>query len=108
MRYDFDDNVASEVGVNGAIILKDIEGMIKWHEYIDNQNFFLGRFWMNSSYEDFTGTFPFWTTSQVRRIINKLLNEGYIISAIHKKNEFDRTKYYTLTKKYYDLVNGIE
>lgn len=102
IEYHFNVNVACEVGVNGAIILNNIRFWIMKNE-ANGQNFFDGEYWTYNSYPAMAELFPFWSEQAIRREIGKLEKNGYLKAGNYNKLQYDRTKWYTLTRKAKDL-----
>lgn len=93
MVYNFDVDVAKEYGVDEAIMIANLQFWIaknkanKKHEYD-------GRTWTYNSVSAFSELFPFWTPKQIRRIIDKLKNNGVIMVGNYNSVAYDRTLWY--------------
>jgi len=94
-HYGFNVEVAKKLGVNCAIMLQNLEFWTK-HNEANDLNFFDGRYWTYNSVKAFAAIFPFWTTKQVRTILEKLEKNGYIVSGCYNKAYYDKTKWYSV------------
>ena len=98
MKHVFDVTVASEVGVNAAIVFENIAFWIE-HNKKAGKNEKEGRFWMYSSINDLAENFEYLTIKQTRTAIDKLLEAGYIIQGCFNRHGYDRTRWYALGEK---------
>lgn len=98
MIHSFTTEIALEIGVNEAIVLNHLYYWVH-HNKTNNINFYEGRYWTYNSIGAFTRQFPFFTQAQIRRILNKLKDNGIIDTGNFNKNNYDRTIWYTLTQK---------
>lgn len=93
MINNFDSDVAIDVGVNAAIIYKNIQF---WCE--KNQTNGLhehdGLYWTYNSVKAFCMQFPYMSDKQIRTALNTLEEKGYIVSGNFNKSTYDRTKWY--------------
>lgn len=94
-------SLAKKVGLNEALILQQIHFrlLISNHHYD-------GHKWIYNSYPAWKQEFPFWSERTIMRTINKLEENGYIISTSeYNKIRQDKTKWYRLdyTKLGYTL-----
>ena len=103
-EFRFQSHVAEEVGVNGAIMLTHFKGWIMYN-MDHNNNFKDGEYWTYSSKKGLTNTFPFWSERQIRTILDKLIEGGYIKTGNYNKVGYDRTLWYTLTTKGWALFS---
>lgn len=94
MKYQFDEKVACDVGVEEAIMLSNIEFWVEKNR-ANNRNYHNGRWWTYNSRVAFERLFPFWTEKQIRRILNNLIETNYIISSNFNKHKYDQTNWYT-------------
>jgi len=89
----FDVEVAKALDVNSAIILSNIEFWIHRNE-LNSKNFHDGRFWTYNSVQAFGDLFPWLSTKQIRRCLEKLITEGYLIDGNFSQDPRDRTRWY--------------
>lgn len=97
MYHSFDSEIAEKYGVHCAIILNHIWFWVEKNE-ANGINFFDGTYWTYSSSEAFAKLFPYLTPRQIQYSLQKLRDEGLIISGNYNANTYDRTLWYALTK----------
>lgn len=98
MRYSFNINLAKKYGLEESIFLENI---IFWviRNRANQTNYFDGRTWTYNSVRAFNVLFPFWTTKQIRRVLDSLLKQGVIVKGNYNKNPYDRTLWYALAEE---------
>lgn len=94
----FSSGAAEMYGVDGAIMLHHIAFWV-FRNKLNNTNIIEGQTWTWNSARAFSEIFPFWSKDQVRRILINLEKKGAIISGLHNRAGWDRTKWYTITKE---------
>ena len=94
----FNPEVAQMYGVDGAIMLHHLAFWV-YRNKLNENNEIDGYTWTWNSARAFTEIFPFWTNTQIRRILTSLEKKGAILSAVHNRARWDRTKWYTVTEK---------
>ena len=100
LSREFDPVIAKEVGVDAAIMYRNI---VFWCKINQSQgiNFYEGRYWMYNSIDTFISGangvpgFFFWSKKQVRNIMNKLEKSGYVLVGHFSTGKKCRTKWYT-------------
>lgn len=106
MNYVFDSNVAVVVGVDGAVMLQNINYWIAKNK-ANNKHFYDESYWTYNSISAFEQLFPFWSKKQLSRILKSLIDNGYLADGNYNKQNYDRTKWYTITQKGYSILpNG--
>ena len=103
MHY-FDENIAKEYGVAEAVMFQNISYWVKENK-ANGVNFHDGRYWTFNSRKAFSVLFVYWTENQVKRIIEKLYNNGLILKGNYNKANYDKTNWYTLSDKGEDIAN---
>lgn len=94
MTLAFDQQLAAEIGLNEAIFISQLqywqakEGVGRVHDD--------GRKYIKNTLDGWLENFPFWTESQLRRVIKSLLDGGYISRANLNKHGYDRTWWYAV------------
>lgn len=98
MKYMFDVELAKKYGLEEAIFL---ENLIFWviRNRANQTNYFDGRTWTYNSVRAFNVLFPFWTTKQIRRVLDSLLKQGVIVKGNYNQNPYDRTLWYALDEE---------
>jgi hypothetical protein len=95
ISYSFDVGYAQKFGVNEAIFLQNIIFWLRQNK-ANNKNFFDGKFWTYNSQNAYTKLFPFWTESQIKRIIKSLIDKKVIIIGHYNENKYNHTNWYAL------------
>ena len=104
MNYHFSVMIAKEVGVDGAIMLENMHYWIVVNK-ANNRNIYDGEAWTYNTKKAFSELFPFWSEKQIRRILDNLIKDGYLKTGNYNKSSYDRTLWYTLTEKGWNLWN---
>jgi hypothetical protein len=91
--YSFDIEHAQKYGVDEAIIIKNFQFWLRKNK-ANNKNIKDGRAWTFNSVKAFGILFPFWSSKQIRRTLESLVNQGIIITGNYNKIKNDRTKWY--------------
>lgn len=91
--------LASEIGLNEAIILQQLHFWIS-----KSKNFEDGKYWVYNTYDDWQKQFPFWSVSTIRRAFKSLEKKELIETANYNEMKYDQTKWYTIN---YDKLNTI-
>ena len=96
-RHSFDPNVARLVGLNAAVIFQNI---VFWCERnaVKGRNVHDGNVWTYNSVKEFGDLFPYLTAKQVRLSLEKLEENGLLVSSNFNADARDRTKWYALPK----------
>lgn len=106
MNYTFNSEVAKIIGVDGAVMLQNIQYWIAKNK-ANNKHFYDDNYWTYNSVKAFECLFPFWSNKQITRILKKLVDDGYLITGNYNKQNYDRTKWYAITQKGYSIFpNG--
>jgi uncharacterized phage protein (TIGR02220 family) len=96
MIYSFDVSIATEIGVDEAIMFQNLVFWISKNQ-ANQKHYHDGRYWTYNSQQAFCELFPFWSRRQIQRILNSLEEKNIIIRANHNKSTYDRTSWYALT-----------
>ena len=94
MDHSFDVEVAKQVGVNAAILYRNIQFWCAKNKAND-MHFHDGYYWTYNSKKAFAELFPYFTERQVEYALNKLIEAGYIKTGNYNKSPFDKTLWYT-------------
>lgn len=98
MKHLFEVEIAVNYGVNAAILLENFGYWIKQNEANDI-NYFDGTYWTYNSRRAFRELFPYLSERQINTAIQKLIDNGLIITGNYNKSAYDRTLWYALTPK---------
>lgn len=96
MYHFFDVDLAKKFGVNCAIILRTFDSLIAKNR-TDNVNYFDGRYWTYISNRALAELLPYFTEKQIRTTLDKLIDEGLIITGNYNVSAYDRTLWYAFT-----------
>lgn len=97
MQYYFESEIAERFSVNEAIFVHSIQFWC-WKNECNGKNFSDGRYWTYNTSKALAKLFPFWSTSQIDRIIEKCKNDGLILVKIENKKSMDRTRSFAITE----------
>lgn len=87
-------HVAVKYGMEEAVFLDAI--MFWWRTNRRNdKNNYEGRWWTYNSVETYTDIFPWWSASQIRRIIGRCKDKGALLTANFNEDKRDRTVWYS-------------
>ena len=102
-NHSFNINVACIVGERKAILLKEQYGWCLKNLHND-RNIHAGHAWTYNSAKAYAQKFPYWNPKSISRWLKEMEDEGWIASANLNKVAFDRTKWYTVNFRRYDLA----
>ncbi len=102
MNHSFNVEIAKEYGIHEAIIL---EHMYFWiaKNIANGKNYFDGHYWTYNSINAFRELFPYMSGATIRRVLQSLEQNGFILKGNYNKASYDRTKWYALTDKAFAL-----
>lgn len=86
---------AAKYGVQAAMILYSIRLWIDYNKS-HNKHFHDGRTWTYNSHKAFAELFPFLSTDQIRRALEKLVQSGALVTGNYNETDYDRTLWYAL------------
>lgn len=107
MEHSFNINIATKYGVNSAILLNNIYFWIEKNK-ANETNFYDGYYWTYNSKKAFSELFPYLTSRQVDYALEKLIDDGVLVTGNYNKNPYDRTLWYAITKKGYSILQNCE
>jgi hypothetical protein len=95
--------VAKEIGLNKSIVLLQIAFLIK-----RSKTYVEGNWWtwqpIRKLREEY---FPWWSNDTVKRTVNSLEADGYLISSQFNLTRYDRTKWYALNIEKCNEIEGL-
>ena len=98
MKHYFNVDVATDVGINAAIIFENISFWIN-HNTKTGKNEKEGEHWMYATQKEIACQFQYLTIKQTRTAIEKLIENDYIRLGSFNRHKYDRTSWYGLTEK---------
>lgn len=103
MTHSFDTAIARQCGsILEAVILRHIEFWLR-KNIANERHIHDGKVWTYSSINALCELFPEATAKQIRSAMEKLERNGYIQVGFYNSVPTDRTKWYTLTDKYFSI-----
>lgn len=102
MDYSFNGDVAKLYGVDGAIFIHNIYWWVRKNK-ANGTHFYAGKWWTYNSVSAWQELFPFWTTNQIRRILERLEKSGAIIVGNYNAVKYDHTKWYTVAETIWQI-----
>jgi hypothetical protein len=98
MQHSFNTEIATECGIEAAVILNNI---IFWCEKnrANFENYFENRFWTYNTVKAWQQLFPYMLPKRVRNALETLRKDGYLLTGRFNKKGYDRTLWYAPTDK---------
>jgi len=94
--YCFHETDAVRYGVHAAILLFHIRWWVAKNE-ANGKHQHDGRTWTYNSRKAFAELFPFLSVDQIRRAMERLVDDGVLVKGNYNKSAYDRTMWYALT-----------
>ena len=104
-EHSFSTEIAEKVGVNGAIIYKNIVFWCDKNEAND-KHFHDGNYWTYNSTKAWKKLFPYMGESQIKTALKKLEECGLVVSGEYNENSYDRTRWFCPVEKA-KIANGV-
>ncbi len=95
-EFHFNAELAQRYGVNEAVFLHSLVFWIEKNR-ANGRNFHDGCYWTYNSQAALGKLFPFWTTKQLRRIIDSCKGAGAVLTGNFNDNPRDRTCWYAVS-----------
>ena len=93
MDYSFDVRHAQQYGVDEAIMIKNFQFWIMKNK-ANGKNQHDGKTWTYNSVEAYRKLFPFWKSTQIRRILESLIRQEVLVTGNYNTVKYDRTLWY--------------
>ena len=107
MKHIFDIEIAKQYGINAAILLENIGFWIARSE-ANEINFYDGSYWTFNSHRALRELFPYMSEKQIRSALDKLINDGLLVTGNYNKATYDRTLWYALTEKGKSILHFVK
>lgn len=107
MVHTFDVDIATQYGVNCAVILQNLYYWIEQNR-ANERNFYDGNYWTYNSARALTELFPYLSPRQITTALDKLKENGLVITGNYNKSAYDRTMWYALTDKGNALFKNVK
>lgn len=96
MEHSFDIDFATRYGIVPAILIKNIYFWIQKNK-ANEKNYYDGNYWTYNSTKAFSELFPYLTNRQISYALQKLIDEGILITGNYNQSKYDRTLWYAIT-----------
>lgn len=105
-EHSFDVRIAKSLGLNCAVFLKNLQYWLTLNKG-NEHNYHENRYWSYNTLKALQESFPYWSISQIQRIIKKLKESGVIEVGNFNKHRSDRTNWYTINpeSEYFNFAN---
>lgn len=97
MEHSFNVEAAKMIGIEGAILLKNIWWWCEKNA-ANEQNIHDGKAWTYNSIKAFGELFPYMTEKTIRNALKKMEKAGLIETGNYNKSAYDRTLWYSITE----------
>lgn len=98
MAHQFEVDIAVEYGVNAAVLFQNISFWCAKNK-ANGHNYFDGRYWTYNSRRAFTELFPYLSERQIKTAIDKLVDDGMLVTGCYNRDPRDRSLWYAVTEK---------
>lgn len=106
MDYSFNKDIACRYGIDAAVMIHNLYWWIRKNE-ANGRHYYDGKTWTYNSAKAFSELFAFWSAKQIRRILDKLRDDGVIYICNYNDNKMDRTQWYALSDEVYEIYGDI-
>lgn len=98
MAHQFEVDIAVEYGVHAAVLFQNISFWCEKNR-ANGQNFFDGNYWTYNSRKAFAKLFPYMSERQIRTALDKLVDDGMLVTGCYNEDKRDRKLWYAVTEK---------
>ena len=103
MVHSFDAQIATEYGVNAAVLLWHLDFWIEKNR-ANGVNCYDDNYWTYNSVKAFTELFPYMSAKAINNALSKLIDAGIIITGNYNSSTYDRTLWYAITEYGYSIL----
>ena len=108
MLHRFHTEIARRYGLAEAVLFYHIAYWVK-ENTANNRHLYDGCYWVYDSVHELSiNTHNYLSEHQIRRALNKLVQEELLIRRNYSKFAYDRTYWYTLSEKAFSILQEIE
>ncbi len=93
--HSFSVNVASQIGLEKSILIKEIYGWVK-HNWDNQKNIHHGVAWTYNSAKAYAEKFPYFSERSIGRWLADLEDAGFLATGNFNEHRYDKTKWYTV------------
>ena len=97
-HHSFDISIASKYGVECAILIHHFQHWIRINRFA-KRNIREGRCWSYQSRREIQAHFPYWSFDEIRRLCEKLIEVGVLITNNFNKSKVDKTLWYAFVNE---------
>lgn len=105
MEHSFNTEVAKRYGVTSAVFIHSLYFWIMKNE-ANGRHYYDGRHWTYNSLAALSKLFPYFTSKQIRTIVDRCVASGAIIKGNYNKSGYDRTNWYALGDEVLEIYGG--
>lgn len=105
--HSFEVDNATKHGVEIAVIIYHFKYWLN-KNVADHKNVHDGRVWTYNSASKFADIFPYFSERKIYRLLQKMEDDGILLSANYNKVGYDRTKWYSLNYPEYCVSDTTE
>lgn len=104
--HSFNSEIAKDYNVDIAILVSSFDFWIE-RSIANKINNHDGSYWTYNSMKALSEMFDYFSESQIRRILNKMVDEGIIKTGNYNKSTYDRTAWYAFTDGFVEKYKSI-
>jgi len=104
--HSFDTGIASELGLNAAIVFNNIIYWLRFNASKKNSEMIDGKYWMYETQKEMAESIGYLSEDEIFRSLKKLCENGLLLKNKLSSNPFDRKNYYTVADQ--TLINGFK
>ena len=105
MGHSFEVDIAVKYGVNAAILLQHIYFWCQKNR-ANKRNYHDGLYWTYNSRNGFREIFPYLSERQVKTAIDKLVEDGVVVTGQYNESKWDKSLWYALTDKGWSIMRS--
>jgi len=94
-HHSFQIELACLVGIEKSILLQRIYMFVEYHEQIE-ENYYEDKFWMYDTSKSLSLVYPYMSMTSIRRWLQELEKDEWLITGNFNKAKYDKTKWYGL------------
>lgn len=107
MEHAFNTNIAKEYDLDIATILNNFKFWTLVN-LANKRHIHDGLCWTFNSIPAFCEIFPYWTRHQIEHLLKEIMKLGLVVSGNYNSHKYDRTRWYALTAKAYQLFPELQ
>jgi hypothetical protein len=104
MQHSFDIEHAAQYGLQESIMICNFEFWIAKNA-ANKRHIYDGKVWTYNSVKAFGELFPYFSTNQIRRSIDSLVNQDVLVTGNFNPSSYDRTTWYTFSDSFSSQIH---